>query len=219
MKTEPVIQVRGLTRVFRIYKKKPGLRGALEGLIARTEVVTQASQVTAAFNRLPPPLFIRGAVSSAKELGWKACVATTVDEAETLVTRLLALKDYSRGRVLLRQVLPLRRLEKMHDGFPLSREYRLFVLDADVLAMGPYWVNEDPFGRLSEREEGEIRALAHEVARRTKVPWLAVDVGQLESGEWRCIETADPASTELGSVNPRDLLGALAHGLEQRAGC
>ena len=164
-------------------------------------------------------MFIRGAVNSAKELGWKACVADTLPEAQTLVTKLLALSEYSRGRALLREVLPLRRLDKMHEGFPLSREYRLFVLDADVLAVGPYWVSEDPFGALTERDEREIRALAHEVAKRTKVPWLAVDVGQLESGEWRVIETADPSCTGLASVDPRNLLAALASGLEQRAGC
>lgn len=191
----------------------------LDGLTARTEVVKSVGEVVAALARVRLPVFIRGAVSSAKELGWKACVADTAAEAQTLVTKLLALGDYSRGRAVLREVLPLRRIDKLHQGFPLSREYRLFVLDADVLAMGPYWVAEDPFGGLTERDEREIRALAHEVAKRTKVPWLAVDVGQLESGEWKVIETGDPACTELVAVNPRDLLGSLANGLEQRAGC
>lgn len=191
----------------------------LDGLTARTEVVKSASEVKEALQRLAPPVFIRGAVSSAKELGWKACVADNLAEAQTVVTKLLALPEFSRGRALLREVLPLRRLEKLEHGFPLSREYRLFVLDADVLAMGPYWTAEDPFGALIERDEREIRTLAHEVARRTKVPWLAVDVGQLESGEWKVIETGDPGSTGLANVDPRALLGSLAHGLLLRAGC
>lgn len=116
------------------------------------------------------------------------------------------------------QTVPLRRLERQ-DGEPLTRAYRLFVLDADVLAMGPARLPVDPFGALTERDERELRALAHDAARRSKVPWLLVDAGQLESGDWRVLETADPAGSELASVNPRDLLGALATGLEQRAGC
>src|SRR5688500_13478032 len=32
---KPVIQVDGLRRVFRTYKKKPGLRGAIQGLFRR----------------------------------------------------------------------------------------------------------------------------------------------------------------------------------------
>src|SRR6266436_5087288 len=35
MKPNPVIQVQGLTRVFRTYKKQPGLLGALKGLFRR----------------------------------------------------------------------------------------------------------------------------------------------------------------------------------------
>lgn len=114
--------------------------------------------------------------------------------------------------------VPLRRLERQ-GGSTLWRAYRLFVLDADVLALGPSHVSEDPFGALTERDERELRALAHEAARRTRVPWLCVDAGQLESGDWRVLKTADPCCSELAAVNPRDLLGALANGLEQRAGC
>jgi ABC-2 type transport system ATP-binding protein len=38
----PVIQVRGLTRAFRTYKKQPGLRGALRGLLHRKYELTFA---------------------------------------------------------------------------------------------------------------------------------------------------------------------------------
>lgn len=187
----------------------------LEGLTAQTEIVNDVSEVQAALQRLPAPVFIRGTLSSVRELGWKACVAEDLDEARALV-RLLLLRG---GPALLRELLPLRRLDQLHRGFPLTREYRLFVLDADVLAMGPYSVSEDPFGALTERDEREIRTLAHEVARRTRVPWLSVDVGQLESGEWRVIETGDPSCTSLATVQPHPLIAALAHGLQLRAGC
>jgi hypothetical protein len=142
-------------------------------------------------------------------------VASDLPEAQALA-RAMMLQG---GPVLLREMLPLRRIDKMHEGFPVTREYRLFVLDADVLAMGPYSVSEDPFGALTDRDEQEIRALAHEVARRTRVPWLAVDVGQLESGEWKVIETGDPSCTGLATVAPHALVVALAHGLLMRAGC
>ena len=72
---------------------------------------------------------------------------------------------------------------------------------------------------MTERDEQEIRSLAHEVAKRTKVPWLAVDVGQLESGEWRVIETGDPSCTGLATVAAHALVAALSHGLQMRAGC
>jgi ATP-grasp domain, R2K clade family 3 len=191
----------------------------LEGLTARTAVVCQVSELAAALERIPPPVFIKSTVHSRKWFGWKACVADDANEATALVTKLLAMHSQSRDHVLVREVLPLRRTGSTYEGFPLSREYRMFVLDADVVALGYYWPFGDPFGALTERDERELRALAHEVARRTRVPWLCVDVGQLETGEWRVIETGDPACSGLATINPHAFLGALAHGLELRAGC
>lgn len=187
---------------------------ALGALTAKTELVTSLEQLDAALTRVPPPVFIRGAMASAKERGWKACVAQDGQQARALVTTALL-----SGPALVREMLPLRKLEKQHVGFPVAREYRLFVLDADVLALGAYWEKTDPFGALTDRDEQEIRALAHDVARRVKVPWLAVDVGQLESGEWKVIETGDPCTCGLGAVEPRALISAVAAGLEARAGC
>ena len=42
MKTKPIIQVQGLSRVFRTYKKKPGILGALKGLFHREYEQTEA---------------------------------------------------------------------------------------------------------------------------------------------------------------------------------
>ncbi len=191
----------------------------LEDLTARTEVVCHLAELPVALSRLKPPVFIKSTVHSRKSYGWKACVADDAREAEALVTKLLAMHTLSRDHVLVRELLPLRRTGAEYAGFPLSREYRLFVLDADVVAQGYYWPLGDPYGAPSERDDREMRALAHEVARRTRVPWLCVDVGQLETGEWRVIETGDPACSGLSTVNARALLAALAHGLEARAGC
>lgn len=191
----------------------------LDGLTARTEVVTAVDQVDAALARLPPPVFVRGSLGSRKWYGWDACVAPDAAHAKERVEKLLALRELSRGHVLLRELLPLRRLDRVVEGFPQSRECRLFVLDAEVITFGAYWPLGDPFGALNARELSELHALAREAAIRTKVPWLCVDVGQLESGEWRVIETADPACCALGGVSPTNLVAALASGLEARAGC
>lgn len=191
----------------------------LDGLTARTELVTSLDEVDAALARVPPPVFVRGSLGSRKWYGWEACVAPDAAHAKERVAKLLALESLSRGHVLLRELLPLRRLDRVVEGFPQSREYRLFVLDAEIITFGAYWPLGDPFGALIPREHAEMQALAREVAIRTKVPWLCVDVGQLESGEWRVIETGDPASCALGGVSPTNLVAALASGLESRAGC
>ncbi|MFZ5442518.1 MAG: ATP-grasp domain-containing protein [Myxococcota bacterium] len=191
----------------------------LEGLTARSVVLRHLEDVPAALQRLPPPVFIKSTIHSRKWFGWKACVADDAAEATELVRKLLAMHSQARDTVLVRELLPLRRTGQAWEGFPFSREYRLFVLDADVVGLGYYWPFGDPFGALSEHDEEQLRALAHEVARRIAVPWLCVDVGQLESGEWRVIETGDPSCSGLGTVNAKSLLGAVARSLELRSGC
>ena len=189
---------------------------ALAELTARTEVLTEVAQLAATLGRLPPPVFVRGALGSHKRDGWSACVANDGPQAEALVRGFLSEPG---GRALVRELLPLRRTGASAGGFPVAREYRLFVLDADVVGCGYCWAEADPFGALTPRELDELRTLAHEAARRTRVPWLAVDVAQLESGAWKVIETGDPGFTPLGSLEPRALVSAVAHGLELRAGC
>lgn len=192
---------------------------ALGRLTAKTAVVSRVEEVRGALGKVPLPVFTRGAVLSRKSAGWDACVAQTMETAESQVQQLLASAALSRARVLVREVLPLRRMGQSVENFPTAREYRLFVLDADILAMGFCWPGGDPFGALTERELREVHELAHEAAVRTKVPWLCVDVAQLEDGSWRIIETQDPCCSGLTSVSPSMLVGALGRAIEMRAGC
>lgn len=193
--------------------------GRLEDLTARTAVVDSAKALEVALVSFPPPVFVRGSVGSRKWHGWSACVAEDAEQTRALVEKLLALPTQARGAALVRELLPLRRTGRVVEGFPQAREYRLFVLDADVIAVGAYWPLGDPFGALTPRELEEIQALAREVARRTRVPWLCVDVAQLETGDWRVIETGDPCCSSLAGVTPSALVGALPAALEARAGC
>jgi hypothetical protein len=42
--------------------------------------------------------------------------------------------------------------------------------------------------------------LAREAARRLEVPYVAVDVGQLEGGSWIVIETGDPQFSGVSTI-------------------
>ena len=107
----------------------------------------------------------------------------------------------------------LRRLEN------LNRTWRLFVLDADILAMGFVGAPSDVFGPLSEREQRELSELARNAALATRVPWLAVDAAQLENGEWRVVDTHAPGHCALGTIDPSHFVASLARALDMRGGC
>lgn len=163
----------------------------LRELTPDSVIISGTNECEAAVARLGFPIFVKGAVQSRKSRGWKACVAETVDELRRLANTLLELENRSRGRVVLRKVVALRHTRRSGEGFPLGREYRLFIYRGEVLGMGYYWEGDDPMKALTADEESQVRTLALEAAGRLQVPYVAIDIGQLEDSSWIVIEAGD----------------------------
>lgn len=140
-------------------------------------------------------------------------MASTVAEAEAIAAALLRRTYLSRGRVLVRELLPLRRFTVPASDFPIGREYRVFLLRGEPLAHGYYWPYPGEWAALDERETVEMLRVASAAARRLATPLVAVDVGQLEDGRWVVIEVGDPQFSGLSFIDPRVLWRALARGL------
>lgn len=164
----------------------------LEALTFRTVVIDDVSQCDAAAATLGFPLFVKGAVRSARTQGWRACVAEDDRELRALVEKLMGMESRSRGRVVVRQLARFRHARVTEHGFPLGREFRVILHRAEVLGHGYYWEGEDPLMNLTSEEERTVLDLAREGARRVGAPFMTVDVGQLEDGTWKIVETGDP---------------------------
>lgn len=160
-------------------------------LTPETVILNQPEAWTEAAARLGYPVFVRGSVRSRKESGWTACVAESDTELEGMVHHLFAWPYRSRGSVLVRRLARLRYARKTDGGFPMGREFRVFLYQTEVLGFGYYWDGEDPLAMLSDSEQAAVLALAQEAARRVRTPFLCVDIGQVETGEWIVIEVGD----------------------------
>lgn len=183
----------------------------LQGLTPKSVVITDRAQCPEAIAQLGLPVFVRGAVQSRKLKGWNACVATTLDEAERLSEQLLLhLPDYSRGRVLLRQLVNLRSDGRSPGGFPLGREYRVFVHQQTVLTYAYSWELDAPLKFLDVPDETDMLALALAAARRLDAPYIAIDVAQLDDGRWTVIETSDPQFSGSSQVPQLQFWNAIA---------
>lgn len=163
----------------------------LAGLTPASVTVTSEDQCSEAVQTLGLPVFVKGAVQSRKSRGWKACVAESLEELRLLCSHLLTLENRSRGRVIVRQLVRLRHSRSSPEGFPFGREYRVFVYDRQAIGLGYYWEGDDPLKALSPGEEEAVLGLATEAAARVGTPYIAVDVGQAEDGQWLVIETGD----------------------------
>jgi len=143
----------------------------LEGLTPSSVVLHSADECAQVSKQFGFPLFVKGSVRSQKQKGWTACVAENFQELESLVEPLLASQDKSRGCVIVRKLAPLR--HQPTTGFPLGREYRVFVFQNQVVGLGYYWEGGDPFGKLTPKEFDAINTLALEASRRLSVPFIS----------------------------------------------
>jgi hypothetical protein len=182
-------------------------------LTARSVVVTDASQIDEAARQVGLPAFIKGALLSRKHSGWRACVADTVDELRDLAAGLLRRRYLSRGRVIVRELLPLRRFTVPASDFPIGREFRVFLLRGEPLAHGYYWPYLGDWAALTLSETTDMLAVARAAARRFATPLISLDIGQLEDLSWRVIETGDPQFSGLSFIDPRALWRRLADAL------
>jgi hypothetical protein len=165
-------------------------------LTARTVILRGPADLPAA-GSLGLPLFVKGLVKSAKELGLEACLAR---DAQALEQR--ARSAWKREQtVVAREYLPLRYTGETVMGFPHGREYRFILLDRVVLSRAFYWDGPDPFAS-SFHDDAPPAALAVAAAERLDARLLAVDIGQLQDGSWRVIEVGDAQHTALGHIAP-----------------
>jgi hypothetical protein len=164
----------------------------LEGLTPKTVAVTDPSQCRAALVEVPLPVFVKGSLASRKEASWGSCVARTEEELVERVTALLRDPRASRGRAMIRELVPLRQDRVPAQDFPVGREYRVFLYRGEVLSFGFYWLYEFLFPPLTPEEERAMLALAVEGARRLGVPYVSLDLGQLEDGRFVIVEPGDP---------------------------
>ncbi|MFN6496868.1 MAG: ATP-grasp domain-containing protein [Nostoc sp. DedQUE01] len=181
----------------------------LKGLTPDTLVITSTNECIEAGELLGFPVFVKGSVQSRKMQGWKSCIANNQEELLRLTECLLKLKYYSRGRVIVRKLVKLWHKRLAPNGFPMGREFRCFIYNQEILKYGYYWDDKNDFGKLSKEEEKQVLSLAVIASQRLKVPYLAIDIGQLESGEWIVIETADAQFAGLCQIPALELWNKL----------
>jgi len=129
-------------------------------------------------------------VKSRKHEWVEACYIPSASDrsaVERVVGRFLELQGPElAGGLVLREfveLIPIGRHPK--SGMPLTREYRLFVLDGSLLAVEPYW-EEGAYGT-------EMLPLStfEELARRVPSRFFTMDVAQRVDGAWIVVELGD----------------------------
>lgn len=186
----------------------------LDDITPASVVLRSPAECSTAGQLLGYPLFLKGAVQSRKQDGWKMCLADDESACASLVQNLMRFKDGTRGRVIARHYVQLRSQQTTGLGVPITREYRCFLFGATILEYGYYWDTPDDFGPLSAEDRHRVEDLARRAAERLPVPYLAVDVGQLDDGGWIVIEVNDGQFSGMSQVSVLSLWNKLRDRVE-----
>jgi len=120
--------------------------------------------------------------------------------------------------IVFREYVPLVRLEEGLNGMPISKEFRFFMLDGQILAGGFYWSSHiDDLDRvpiISEVPAAFLETVANRM--QGQIRFVVVDVAQTVSGDWIVVEVNDGCQSGLSEVSPDELYQNLAKKLIAR---
>lgn len=138
-------------------------------------------------------VIVKDFVKSRKHEWHESCyIPSAADRAvvERVVRRFLQLQgeDLNEGLVFREFVEfePLTTHSK--SGMPLTREYRLFVLDGRIMLSTPYWEEGD---YVNNRDIQPPLAHSREIAQKVQSRFFTMDVARRVGGDWSIIELGD----------------------------
>lgn len=105
--------------------------------------------------------------------------------------------------LVVREYIPLRKLEEGINGMPVTNEWRCFFLGTELLSAGYYWSQAECAEDMTDFPK-EAEELAREAASKlaSEVPAFVVDVGETEEGGWTIIEINDFQMSGLSLNDP-----------------
>mgnify|MGYP007032719638 CR=1 FL=1 len=86
------------------------------------------------------------------------------------------------------------------------------VFQGRLAGCSPFWPEVSDWPDLTDDEFEEIRKLAERTASRVQVPLHAMDIGQLENGQWIVVEIGDLQSAGLIETDRETLVREILRG-------
>ena len=131
-------------------------------------------------------LVVKDYVKSQKHYWSEACFipdASRSEDALRVIRRFIALQGGRlEGGLVLREFVPLAPAgTHPKSGMPLSREWRLFLLDGEVLTTSGYWTPDDA-------PPAEVVARMSAIAARVPARLLSMDIARTAAGGWTIVE-------------------------------
>jgi len=163
------------------------------------------------------PFVLKGQTNSKKHQWSTHMFARDRYEAGEVFGRLCEDGYVGHQQIYIRQYEPLVKLADGLHGLPISKEFRFFVLDNQIIASGFYWSSHaDDLDRRYSSAEVPVEFIREVLAKvRDKIRFYVFDVAQTKAGRWILIELNDGQQSGLSEIDPDNFYKTLRTKLNQ----
>lgn len=153
------------------------------------------------------PCIVKGETNSKKE-NWNTMMfARNKREVTDIAIQLMNDSLISSQTIYVRPFLPLKTFCYGLNGQPITMEFRFFVCRGQVISGGYYWSSFlEQLPSTPSPSMVPVDFLKKAIDKvKDKIPFFALDVAQLDNGEWIVIELNDGQMSGLSENNPEEL--------------
>lgn len=162
---------------------------------------------------------VKGKTSSRKHNWNTHMFADGREQLLNVVKNLLDDPLISKDGLVVREYIPLKRIDTGINGLPITKEWRTFFYKDSFLAGSYYWSNfSDEFKKDNPEEiPADVVDFATKVAKIVSehTNFFVLDIAEKESGGYVCIEINDGQMSGLSDVKPDFLYGKLKKAMER----
>jgi len=188
----------------------------LHGWVADLGDLTPAAYKVQEIPNLPEgEYFIKGETNSVKHEWLSSAFAPNLAAVDAVVKNLRGHGVVGSQELVIRPFVRYRELAVMETGQPVFNEWRVFILNGQVMAKGFYWSQQQ-----HRFDEQQIQPLIPEEFQKAvdaaiqavgdKVSFVVVDFAEKPDGTWQVIELNDGNMSGLCGVDPDELWSNIA---------
>lgn len=157
------------------------------------------------------PFVLKGATNSKKSNWNQTMFATDRKEASRVHSRLCEDTLVGEQKIYVRQYVSLETYMFGIGGIPITKEFRFFVFDGQVICGGYYWANYvDELGHMPDVNEVPKDFLQAAIDRvKDRIGFFVIDVAKTKSGDWIVIEINSGNASGLSCNDPNALYAGL----------
>lgn len=160
---------------------------------------------------LPQGQYVLKGLTNSRKFQWNTHMfAATRENVPKVAMRLMDDTMIREQGVVVRQYMRFRRTGELINGLPTVNEWRVFCLNKEVISSGRYWSDLVEESDVASSLPNQARELVECALGRIDVPFVVVDVAELEDGGWMVVELNDGQMSGLSDNSAEQLYQGIA---------